>query len=281
MKKRLRYPEGDDTQLIRFILRDGKLFTFHNLHDPKGPFTDVIDRRQVETRPSKDFWEDAEGHRRFIALMNSALFKYTDRLGVRFDPMHRRFYFPADEAGKPKMVSYRPLNATRCRRSVVLQPKRKSTGQPKGYWLHSASGLRFHRMAARQWCMSLRPEFHLTKDGSTVLSSDQIGRRVTSKKAKMRNYDYLREVNFWRDFLSNCSPRIVLNFGDQSAVIGTEFLAFDVSWPGVPDDDEPFKNQTYAEDLFTKRQLDSAVEGVAIEWESHDGDTEEKGVEDI
>src|SRR5262249_58449202 len=108
VKKRLRYPEGDYSPLIRFILRDGKLFTFHNLNDPKGPFIDVIDRRQVQMRPSKELWEEAEGHRRFIALLNSALYKYTARLGVRFDPLHRRFYFPADEAGKPNNVVYHP-----------------------------------------------------------------------------------------------------------------------------------------------------------------------------
>lgn len=281
VKQRLRYPEGDHNQLIRFILRDGKLFTFHNLHDPKGPFADVIDRRQVETLRSRDLWEDAEGHRRFIALMNRAMYKYTARLGVRFDPLHHRFYFPATEAGKPRKISYRPLNAKRRSRDVVLQPKRRSTGEPRGYWSHLAAGLRFHRMADKQWCVSLRPEFHLTKDGETVLASDQIGRRVTSKKSRMRNYAYLGEVNFWRDYLSNGGPRIVLNFGDQSAVIGTEFLAFDVSWPGVPDDDMPFKNQAYAEDLFTSSELAVAVDGLSINWESKDGDSKEPSDQDL
>jgi hypothetical protein len=281
VKERLRYPEGDHDQLIRFILREGKLFTFHNLHDPKGPFADVIDCHQVVPVPCLKMWDDAEGHRRFNALMNKALFKHTARLGVRFDPVHRRYYFPATEPGKPRKICYRPLNAKRRSRNVVFQPKRRSTGEPRGYWSHLAVGLRFCRMAEKQWCLSLRPEFHLTKDGETVLDLDQIGRRVTSKKSRMRNYKYLGEVNFWRDYLSNGSPHIVLNFGDQSAVIGSEFLPFDVSWPGVPGDHENFKNLTYPEDLFSTSVLNAAMEGTPYQWDSDNAESEETNGEDL
>jgi hypothetical protein len=107
-----------------------------------------------------------------------------------------------------------------------------------------------------------------------VLDSDQIGRRVTRKKSRLRNYGYLGEVNFWRDFLSKGSPRIVLNFGDQSAAIGTTFLGFGVSWPGVPGDEEPFKNQTYADDLFTRSDFARAIDGARIDWDSENGNTE-------
>jgi len=281
VKERLRYPQGHDEVLIHFMLRDEKLFSFHNLNDPKGPFADVIDRRNVEPIPCLKMWNDAEGYRRFIALMNKALYKYTARLDVRFDPTHHRFYFPATEPGKPRKIKYRPLNAKRRSRPVVLQPKRRSTGEPRGYWSHLGVGLRFHRMAEKQWCLSLRPEFHLTQDGETVLPSDQIGRRVTRKKSRMRNYKYLAEVNFWRDYLSNGSPRIVLNFGDQSAVIGTEFLALDVSWPGVPGDDMEFKNVTYQDDLFSKSELDAAVDGSPYQWKAEHAETEDASDEEL
>jgi hypothetical protein len=281
VRKRLRYPQGQNDQLVRFLLHDGKLFTFHNLHDPKGPFADIIDHRKVDPIPCSQMWDDAEGYRRFVALMNKGLYKYTALLGINFDPLHHRFYFPAVKPGEARKIVYRPLNAKRRRRSVVLQPIRRSTGEPRGFWSHLAVGLRFHRMAKQQWCLSLRPEFHLTQDGETVLPPDQIGRRVTSKKSRMRNNKYLSEVNFWRDFLSNGSPRIVLNFGDQSAVIGTELLAFDVSWPGVPGDDMEFKNLTYPEDLFSTSELAAAVEGTPYEWKTDDAETKDATDEDL
>ena len=102
---------------------------------------------------------------------------------------------------------------------------------------------------------SIRPERHLTSDGVTPLPPKQIGRRVTSKKARMWNDIYLGEVNFWRDFLSGGNPKVVLNFGDQSAVIDTEMLAFGVDWPGIPGDNKPFTNTTYDMDLFSRLRV--------------------------
>jgi hypothetical protein len=96
----------------------------------------------------------------------------------------------------------------------------------------------------------------------------------------MRNLNYLTEVNFWRDFLSQGTPRFVLNFGDQSAIINAEFLSFGIEWPGVPDDDEPFKNVSYQDDLFTKVEFDHARDGEPLAWEADEDDKAEDDTED-
>jgi hypothetical protein len=273
---RIRYPEGDE-QLVRFLLREGKLYTFHNLNDPKGPFADVIDRRSVEPLRATDLWREPEGLRRYIGLLNKALFKYTARLNVRFDPGHRRFYFPVLN-GEERVVTYRPLNLSTATRKVAWQPQKRTTGEKRNFWWHLAASLKFHWMGGTQWCLSIRPERHLTTNGTDPLPSKQVGRRVTSNKARMYNDLYLGEVNFWRDFLSQGSPRFVLNFGDQCAVVDTQFTAFDVNWPGIPGDDKPFKNQVYEDDLFTYSALASAVDGEAFDYEeADDGDPEEEG----
>jgi hypothetical protein len=276
VKSRLSYP-SDQFQIVRFLLRDGKLLTFHNLHDPKGPFADVIDRRCVEPLRATDLWNDSEGFRRYMTLLNRALYKYTALLGIRYDPDHYRYFFPVEEPGVEREVEYRPLNRNRDTRNVAWQPTKKSTGEKRNYWWHLGAGIRFHQMADNQWCMTLRPERHLTTDGSTPLPSDQIGRRVTSKKARMWNDVYLSELNFWRDYLSGGKPRFVLNFGDQSAVVGTQFITFDVNWPGIPGDEKPFRNQLYDEDLFSMADLRHATDGESFDWdETEDEDTEEE-----
>ena len=145
----------------------------------------------------------------------------------------------------------------------------------RNFWWHLAAGLTFLRTDKRQWCLSIRPERHLTSDGVTPLPPKQIGRRVTSKKARMWNDIYLGEVNFWRDFLSGGNPKIVLNFGDQSAVIDTEMLTFDVDWPGIPGDTKPFTNTTYEMDLFSRSEYDDALAGDGLEWEDDDDGSEE------
>jgi hypothetical protein len=271
VKRRIRYPE-DRSVLVRFLIREGRLYTFHDLRDPNGPFAEVIDHRAIGRCRSSLFWQDAEGHRRFVTLLNRAMYKYTATLGVRYDPVRRRYYFPADESGDERVVRYRPLNMSASERKVAWEPKRRSTGEGKGFWWHLAADLRFHRMADDQWCLSIRPERHLTADGATPLPPERVGRRVTSLKARMFNDKYLGEVNFWRDFLANGSPRFVLDCGNQSAVVSTDFLNFDVTWPGIPGDDLPFKNQSYEEDLFTLAGLEGIVRGEDLDWEDEDDD---------
>jgi hypothetical protein len=271
VKRRIRYPD-DRSVLVRFLIREGKLYSFHDLRDPNGPFSQVIELRAVERCRSSVFWQDAESHRRFVTLLNRAMYKHTATLGVRFDPTHWRYYFPAEAAGKERVARYRPLNMASGERNVAWEPKRRSTGEGKGFWWHLAADLRFHRMAGDQWCLSIRPERHLTSDGLTPLPAEKIGRRVTSMKARMFNDKYLSEVNFWRDFLANGSPRFVLDFGSQSAIVSTEFINFDVKWPGIPSDDLPFKNQSYEEDLFSLAGLGSVVRGEDLGWENDEDD---------
>ena len=280
VKQLIHYPEGDE-QLVRFLLRDGKLFSFHNLNDPKGPFADLIDRRTVEALRSTEMWQEPEGLRRYMTLLNKALFKYTARLQVSFDPAHSRFYFPAMNGKEERIVTYRPLNVSTATRKVAWREVRKATGEKKNFWWHLAAGLKFHWMGRTQWCLSIRPERHLTSDGKLPLPPKQIGRRVTSKKARMYNDLYLSEVNFWRDYLSNGSARFVLNFGDQSAVVETQFLPFDVSWPGIPGDDKPFRNRVYENDLFSLSDLSNATDGELLEWEEAENGEPEEDAEEL
>ncbi|QDV56252.1 hypothetical protein [Rosistilla oblonga] len=271
---RIVYPDNRD-ELVRFVLREGKLFTFHNLNNPQGPFSKVVDRKQVQPLEALKVWDDPELRRRYVTLLNRGLNRFTSLLGMRFDRDHYRYYFEAKEKEKPRKVSYRPLNAKRTSRDVVWQPKKRATNEARNYWFHLAVGLKFHQMDADQWVLSLRPERRITTDTVTSIESTIIGSRVTRRKARMWNDIYLSEINFWRDYLSGGTPRIVLNFGDQSAVIEATLTAFDVEWPGIPGDDKSFKNQTYEEDLFTQLDFDNAVSGSSIDWDECDDNTEE------
>jgi hypothetical protein len=86
----------------------------------------------------------------------------------------------------------------------------------------------------------------------------------------MYNYEYLREINFWRDFLADGKPRVVLNFDDQTAVIDGRILDFAVSWPGIPGDSVQFEADPAEEDLFTLAEFQTALEGEEIDWEDED-----------
>jgi hypothetical protein len=273
VKTLIKYPNSHD-ELVPFLLRENKIFAFHDLRQQENPFSPVIDNASASILRSQDLWRDAEGRRRYVTLLNRSLFKYTARVAMRYDPAHYRFYFPPKTLGIPRTVKYRSLAGRWSNRKVVWQPTKKSTGETRNYWWHLAAGLKFHQMAEMQWCLSIRPERHLTTDGETPLPSDMIGRRVTRLKARMYNDLYLAEVNFWRDYLSKGAPRITLNFGNQSGVIDAAFMRIGMKWPGVPGDEKTVSAPS-PDDLFTLLDLAEAVEGKEIEWTDDEDEVEE------
>jgi hypothetical protein len=117
--------------------------------------------------------------------------------------------------------------------------------------------------------------------------SEKIGSRITRKKSRMFNYDLLGEVNFWRDFLSDSGPRIILNFGrGQHIILSTTMMTGDIDWPGIPEKyARPFKNVDYAEDLFSWAKLagletdldDESEEEYDDKYEDEDGENSEDG----
>ncbi|MEK6279364.1 MAG: hypothetical protein AABN95_03345 [Acidobacteriota bacterium] len=269
VKQRIIYParkEGDPYEIAPFYLRDDRLYAFQDLKHP-NPFSSVIDSSKVIRYRSTELWEDPDWKRLYIALLNGSLYKHTGRLQVRFLPEHKRFYFPVLEEGVERSVTYRSPNREEQNRQVAWEPKFKHSGEGKGYWFHLAARLYFHQMDDKQWFLSIRPERHLTKDGTTELPPETIGRRVTKIKAKMYNDAYFNEIVFWRDFLSQGQPRFVFDYGSQKAIIDVQLVTFDVDWVGIEDDDKPFKNEVYPEDLFTLADRDESLTGEELDWE--------------
>jgi hypothetical protein len=281
VKSELVYPSQRRDLMFPFILKEGHIFAFDDLRKSWSVFHNVANSKQVQLVSSEAMWADAENHRRYVTLLNRSLYKHAGRLNVRFDPRHQRFYFPVEGAGEERVVKYRPLNQAESERKVAWLPKKKTTGEARSFWIHFAAGLKFHHVASKQWCLSIRPERHLTSDGITPLDSEAVGPRVTRMKARMYNHDYLAEVQFWRDFLCQGSPRLILQYGEQSLICDSTLVSADILWPGIPNDSKPFKNQTYGDNLFTIADFERAIEGATVPGEEDDfEDVEEEMVDD-
>jgi hypothetical protein len=258
VRKLIIYSGVPRDELLPFILREHRLFAFQDLSAYNNPFAKVANPVGALRIPTEDFCSEPEGRRRLVSLLNSAIAKHCGRRKVLFDKDHHRFYFVPLEPGVDRTHAYRTLTGRSDARNVVWNPRRRSTGEGRPYWLHLAANLSFHQMAARQWYLSIRPERHVSKDGQAPYNPKYVGRKVTRLKAKMFNHGYLGEVHFWRDFLADGKPRFILNFGRQSAIIETELLSLPVSWEGVPSDTKEFSNQVFEDDLFTLGELQSA-----------------------
>lgn len=241
---------GAATAMMPFIIREGRLWAFQDLRDEHGPFSHVVTSAEAEQHLTVEWYGEADRLSWYIALLNRCLNKLTGRLGLRYDRDHQRYYFEADEAGTPMEVTYKPLNASKATRSVVWQPKRKSTGEPRGYWLHRAVKLRFIQAAPGTWLLSIRPELRVTSDGRHSIDAQYVGRRVTRSKSRMFNYDLLGEVQFWRDFLGRSTSVITLPFGSgQQMLIATSMGSSKLHWPGIPEEHaKPFRNIEYLDE---------------------------------
>jgi hypothetical protein len=240
------------------ICRERRLYCFQNLRDEPGAFAPITKGLDVERYEAKEWWDDPDKARWYQTLLNRTLNKITGWRGLNLDTIHHRYFFQPDELGKPKSVPYRPMNVATSELQVVWQPVTKKTGLPKKFWYHRAIALQFIRTGAKSWCLALRPEMRVTKDGRMPLDSDLIGGKVTKKKSRMWNFDVLEELNFWREFLFQGRPHLIVPFGDFAAVsISANFLSMEVMWPGVPPERaKSYKNAEVEENLFTSVELD-------------------------
>lgn len=261
VRKLIVYDGVPRDEALPFILRENRLFAFSDLTCFDNPFVKAANPVGALKILTTDFCSEPEGRRRFVNLLNSAIAKYCGRRGIRFDKDHHRFYFIPNKVGTDRTETYRTLTDRNDSRNVVWNPKIRSSGEGRAYWLHLAADLSFHQLGDRQWFLSIRPERHVTKDGEAPYNPKYVGRKVTRLKAKMFNDKYLGEVHFWRDYLSGGKPRLILNFGHQSTIIDTELLPLEVSWEGIPADTKAFSNQVFEDDLFSFGELCSASGG--------------------
>lgn len=246
---------------VPYVLKDDKLYTIQDPRNSVSPFCTLVDLNTVRQIPSREWWDDPVKSRWFVELLNNTIRLFIEQKGLAYDPIHYRYYFIPDQLGQSKDIEYKPLNQAAAIKHVVWQPITKKTGLPKSYWLHRSISLRFYYVASNRWCLTLRPEFRVTKDGNIPLDSEKIGAKVTRKKSKMFNYDLLGEINFWRSFLGSNEPRIIIKLGSSSLVISTTLLPGEVDWPGIPEKfAKTFNNVEYAEDLFTWAKLQNALE---------------------
>lgn len=273
------------TEMYPFLIRGGMLFCFQNLKYQGGPFRQLVGNQKVERYEVNEWCDDPELRQWFVTLLNRSLNKLTGRKGLYLDKIHHRYYFQSQESGQTLEVSYRPLNQSTTTRNVVWQPITKKTGKPKPYWFHLAVALKFHQVSDKHWCLSIRPEMRVTKDGFNLLESEKIGSRITHKKSRMFNYDLLKEVNFWRDFLSNGEPRIIFPFGKgQKIIVLTKMMQAEIEWPGIPEEyAKPFTNVEYEETLFsldTLTRLENEDASEVDSWEDWDSNEDEEQEEE-
>ena len=216
---------------------------------------------RTETRRKRTrhviFWADPVRRLWYVELLNKGLTSYLSGRGLRFDRDHYRHYFLATTTGEKRSEEYLSKTGRKMACDVVYEEHRRD-GTGKGVWWHLAAQFRFEQTSESQWCFVVRPGWHLTKDGNETLEGRRVGRRVTRRKATTYNEMLLNESQFWRSFLTQQQPRLILRLGAQSLIVDADYLTAEVTWPGVPDDTLSL-DSTHEENLFTLAALEDAL----------------------
>ena len=227
-------PRPTRDQVLPFVLIKGEVWAFHDLADPRGPFKQVVDARSAERLDGARLLK-SDDKSVYVWLLNNALRQALLRRGVRHDRGHDRYYFlPDDETVTRRVAAKTKTGRNQSAKKVVRQEGERSD-QPRDIWWHLAAQLRFEQFAPGSWGLTIRPEFHLTKDGREPLEPWRVGRKVTKRKSRMYNESYFDAVHFFRYFLLDGKTRLVLEVGRQAITIDGDFPSIDAKWPQIAD----------------------------------------------
>jgi hypothetical protein len=261
LAEQLPRPRGQ--QVLPFVLATGSVWAFHDLGDARGPFARTVDHAQVETLTVEELRAAHRGM--YVWLLNSALRLALRRRGIGHDRAHDRYFFLADHEEITRRVAAKSkLGRAQPQKKVVRQQGERS-GHLKDVWWHLAAQLRFEEFSPGAWGLTIRPEYHLTSDGSTPLDPTAIGRKVTSRKSRMYNEGYFDAVHFLRYFLVDGGARLVLQAGKQGIIIGGEFPSIEAEWVEISD--KRFDPVTPISDDNEDDVLDAVVEAWDFEEE--------------
>jgi hypothetical protein len=118
----------------------------------------------------------------------------------------------------------------------VVRQEGERAGSPRDVWWHLAAQLRLEEFAQGMWGPTIRPEFHLTKDGQEPLDPRRVARKVTKRKSRMYNEGYFDAVHFCRYFLLDRRARVVFDVGRPRIAVCGDFPQVDARWPQIEDD---------------------------------------------
>jgi hypothetical protein len=256
-------PRPRHNQVLPFVLIKSQVWAFHDLSDSRSPFKEAIAPGSAEKLDVAGLLKSDE-RKIYVWLLNSALREALLRRGVRLDRDHDRYYFLPDHESITRRVEAKTKTGRNQSAKKVVRQEGERSEHPRDIWWHLAAQLRFEQFGTASWGLTIRPEFHLTKDGREPLEPHRVGRKVTKRKSRMYNEGYFDAVHFLRYFLLDGQARFVLKVGHQAIAVEGDFPNVDAKWPMITD--KRFDPIT----MFDSGDEDDVLDALADSWELDD-----------
>jgi hypothetical protein len=222
------------SDLTPFLHLKHRIWAFHDLSRPDGPFAKVVQRNTTTRQDAREMWSTEDGHRRYVRLLDKVLNLYLIERGLEWDRERDRYWFPADTDGRHRLEEVRTTTG-QLRRRVVADEQKYRSGAATGPWRHWALECRFESVGD-SWALTTRPVYQWTSDGSTPLDVSSVSNRGSRELNLVYHAQYLDQVAFWQSWLTRGRRRLVSQIAHASLVLSAEAPSTKVVWPAIGDD---------------------------------------------
>lgn len=198
-----------------FCLRGKHLFTLSDLRNRRCILRKCCDSTKIRDMTPREWINDTSLRNDYVFLLNQLLGIHLYRCGLKYNHRLKVNYFPRDNSTDTefKRKWYNVRTERHSSRTVV---KYYEYG-PNRFWRHQAVSLRF-RFMNKSLGLEVVPRYLFTTDGQTLWDSEKIGPYTTRIKAQERNLNFLTNVLFWSDILSQGQQEITIQLDGRTAM---------------------------------------------------------------
>lgn len=197
------------------VIQD-RIVSFHDLDSADGPLAAVVEDEDVEVVPTTELLRDEDERRVVISLLNMAIARHANRVGLVIDDTKQgRFFFPSKDGG-PNVITW--ISKKNKAPRTVAKPCVKD-GQVL-FWRHLAAYIRMLFLPNRFY-LRIVPTWVITADGFSPKGGPNVGRLIIKWTGPERNLQVLYHIRFWTTMLRTGPGPISVRAGDQRIEIAT------------------------------------------------------------
>ena len=226
-------PRPRRNQVLPFVLIGGKVWTFYELADRRGPFRDTVELATAERRSAADVLRT--DRKVYVWLLNAALRHALLRRGIRHRPQPRPLLLPGHHETVTRRVEAKTKTGRKQSAQEGRSPRRRAQRQYPRSLVAPCGTASLRRVLPRGVgadCPARVPPYQ----GWPRAPRSPAG-RTQSHPTQVTNVQrgVLRRGHFFRHFLLDGRPRLTLEVGAEQITIEGDFPTVSATWAQIDD----------------------------------------------
>lgn len=249
----------DHAYMPAFRVFEDRIVTFHDPEGSESPLSAIIEPgSDVDAYPCEELLQDEDSRNIVVSLLNMALSRHMNRVGLVIDDVKQgRYFFPPRNGGE-STITWRPRSARATR--TVAKPM-VANGQTQ-FWRHLGAYMKIMYLTSRLY-LFIKPTWVLTSDGVHVLTGPDVGKRVIKWTGAERNLQVLFHVRFWTTILKLGPGPLSIRAGDQRVEIASVPAMIQLPY-GIAFDQKDLMAQLEEEAELLAEEEDELADAAAV-----------------